>query len=85
MSKLLYTMFISNNCPSLHLWWKQNLVKQQKVSKYYEPDCLQNVLFFFMILLTTDSVKNTHISARNFFIFLKTALNQIWNAFKFVK
>ena len=32
----LYTMFISNNRASFHLWWKENLVKHQKVSKYYE-------------------------------------------------
>ena len=31
-------MFISNNRTSLHLWWKENLVKRQKVSKYYEND-----------------------------------------------
>ena len=32
-------MFISNNRPSFHLWGKENLVKHQKVSKYYENDC----------------------------------------------
>ena len=32
-------MFISNNRASFHLWWKENLVKHQKVSKYYENDC----------------------------------------------
>ena len=36
--KLVYTMFISNNRVSFHLWWKENLVKIQKVSKY-ENDC----------------------------------------------
>ena len=29
-------MFISNNCASLHLWCKENLIKHQKASKYYE-------------------------------------------------
>ena len=33
------TMYLSNNCASFHLWWKENLVKHQKVSKYYENDC----------------------------------------------
>ena len=33
------TVFISNNRASFHLWWKENLVKHQKVSKYYENDC----------------------------------------------
>ena len=27
-------MFISNNRPWFHLWWKENLVKYRKVSKY---------------------------------------------------
>ena len=38
-SELVYTMFLSNNRASSHLWWKKNLVKHQKVSKYYENDC----------------------------------------------
>ena len=32
-------MFISNNSTSFHLWCKENFVKHQKVSKYYENDC----------------------------------------------
>ena len=38
MRQLVYTIFISNNCPSFHLGWKKNLVKHRKVSKYYETD-----------------------------------------------
>ena len=34
-----YTMFISNNHALCRLWWKENLTKHQKVSKYYENDC----------------------------------------------
>ena len=30
---------IYKNCTSFHLWWKENLVKNQKVSKYYENGC----------------------------------------------
>ena len=41
-------MFITNNRATLHLWWKENLVKHQKVSKYYENDCLKNFLVLFM-------------------------------------
>ena len=37
--QLVNTMFISNNRPSFHLWWKENLAKHRKVSKYYETDC----------------------------------------------
>ena len=32
-------MFITNNHDSFHLRWKKNLVKHQKVSKYYDQDC----------------------------------------------
>ena len=36
MRQLIYTMFISNNHASFHLWSGENLVKYKKVSKYYE-------------------------------------------------
>ena len=39
MKQLVYTMFINNNRPSFHLWWKENLVEHRKVSKYYETGC----------------------------------------------
>ena len=39
VSQLIYTMFISNNCVSFYMWWKEKLVKYQKVSKYYENVC----------------------------------------------
>ena len=39
MRQLIYTMFVSNNHALFHLWWKENLVKHQKVSKYYENGC----------------------------------------------
>ena len=29
----MYTIFITNNHASFHLWWKQNLVKQQEAMK----------------------------------------------------
>ena len=35
MGQLVYTMFKSNIRASFHLWWKENLVKLQKVSKYF--------------------------------------------------
>ena len=44
MRQLIYSMFISNNCASFHLWWKENLLKYQKVSKYYDSGCsLENL------------------------------------------
>ena len=39
MKQLVSTMFITNNHASFHLWWNENLVKHQKVSKCYEHDC----------------------------------------------
>ena len=39
MRELVYTMFITNNRATFHLWWKKKLVKHKKVSKYYKNDC----------------------------------------------
>ena len=36
VKQLAYTMFITNNRALFQLGWKENLVKHQKVSKYYE-------------------------------------------------
>ena len=38
MWQLVYTMFISNNYASFHLWGKENFVKHQRVSKYFHHD-----------------------------------------------
>ena len=43
MRQLVYTRFITNNLVSFHLWWKENLVKYQKVSKFYENDCSYHI------------------------------------------
>ena len=69
-------MFINNNGPLFHLWWKENLVKTQKVSKYHENDCLQIFDLLFMSLLKASIVKNRHISAISYFLFLKNGLKQ---------
>ena len=79
--QLVYTMFISNNRPSFHMCWNENLVKHRKVPKYYENDCLQIFLLISMFLLTTNFVKKSHIYAGIFFTFSKGGLNQTWNAF----
>ena len=70
MKQLVYTMFITNGA-LFHLWWKENLVKHQNVSKYYDYDCLQNFLLLFMSLLRPPIVNNSHILAGIYFIFLK--------------
>ena len=36
MRQFVYTMFISNIRASSHIQWNENLVKQEKVLKYYE-------------------------------------------------
>ena len=41
-------MFLSNNGPSFHLWWKENLVKDREVSKYYETDCRSLLGFSYL-------------------------------------
>ena len=63
--------FIFNNHATFHLRSKENLLNHKKFSKYYEHDCLQNFLWFFMFLLTDWIVINYHISAAGiYFIFL---------------
>ena len=52
---------MSNNRASFYLWGKQNLIKHQKVSKYYENDCFQNFLQPFMSLLMAKFVKKIDI------------------------
>ena len=74
-------MFIADNHASFHLWWKENLLNHQKVSKYYEHDCLESFLLLFMFLLTALIANNSHILARIYFIFLKNILDQSWKAF----
>ena len=38
-------MFITNNHDSFHLWWHENFVKHQNVSKYYDQDYSLSILF----------------------------------------
>ena len=66
---------------SFHLSWKEILLNHQKVSKCYEHDCLQTLFLLFMSLLTAFIVKNSHILAGIYFIFLKKVLEQTWKAF----
>ena len=81
MRQLVYAMFRSNNRTFFHLRWKENLVKHQKGSKYYEIDCLQNFLLFFLFSLRTKIFKKGHIYSTIYFIFLKNLLKQTWNSF----
>ena len=75
MEQFMYIMFITNNKASFHLWWKENIVKYQKVSKYNFQDSLQNVLPF-VLLLTAPIVKGSHILAGIYFIFPENVQDQ---------
>ena len=61
--------FLFNKVASLRQ--KENLLKPQKVSKYYEHDFLRKFLLLFMSLLTALIVKSSHILAAISFKFLK--------------
>ena len=68
--QLVYIIFNTNNHILFYLWWKENLLNHQKVWKYYKHDCLQNFLLLFISLLTALTIKNSHIVAGIYFIFL---------------
>ena len=47
------------------------MIKHQNVSNYYENDCLQKAILLFVTLSTASIVKNSHIYARIYLVFLK--------------
>ena len=63
---LVYTTFINNNRTSFHLRWKKNLVKHQKVSKYYETDCR----YYKLGYLLPVSTEHYDIHATNSYLFV---------------
>ena len=83
-------MSITNNHASLHLWWKENLLIYQNVSKYYEHGCLQIFLSLFTSLLTALIVKNSsyfgwnllYLSKKYCILNLKGFQYQIWTSMK---
>ena len=59
-------MFISNNCPSFHLWWKENFVKHKKVSRYYENNGgsrrdVEDKHVNFTLSASTSSIDNSKV------------------------
>ena len=52
-----------------------------ELKKKGSGDCLQNFLLLSMFLLTAKLVKNSHILAKIFFIFLNNVLKQTRNSF----
>ena len=61
MRQLVYTLFLSTNRALFHLWLMKNWVKDQKVSKCYENDSLQNFLSVNMSLSTAKAVRKSHV------------------------
>ena len=45
VKQLVHIMFITNNQASFHFWWKQSLVKYQKLLKYYVEQYFVESLF----------------------------------------
>ena len=62
MRQLVYTMFISNNCASFQLWWKKNLIKYQKFSKYYRNVCRYNINSFRVWTYALENHSFIHLS-----------------------
>ena len=52
-------MFITNTCILFHLRWKKNLVKHQKVLKYYENDCLH--FAFYVVAGNSNCLKQLYL------------------------
>ena len=50
---------------------KENLIKHQKTSTYFENDCLQNFLLIIISLLAAPVVKKTHIESKIYLAFVK--------------
>ena len=83
MSQFLYTMFITNNDALFHLWWKENLAKYQKVSKFYIHECLlRKFLLLFIFFLTAPVIKSSHTLTGIYFVFLKKCSGRIWTSVK---
>ena len=81
MTQLEYTMFITNNHDSFHLWWQEDFVKRQNVSKYYDQDCMKNSLLLFIPFYQLQLLKIVIFWAGIFFIFLKNVIEQTWKVF----
>ena len=57
------------------------MLNYEKVSRYYELDCLQNFNLLFISLSTASVFKNNHILSGIYYIFLKNVIDQTWKAF----
>ena len=77
MRQLLYTMCITNNHDPFHLWWKKNLVKHQKVSKYYDQDC--RLSLFLTCFYFRKPYCNTVFQISQIFLAFKTYISGAGN------
>ena len=79
MRQLVYTEFIRNNCVSFHLWWKKNLVRHQKVSKYYKSYCRSTDYILSIKVITSIEAFNIYFSSWNFPKKLTQVLSSVIN------
>ena len=64
MRQLAYTMFISNNLPSFHLWWKKNLVNHWK-SQNIMKMIVFKTFFTFYVFFNNKFGQEHSYQARN--------------------
>ena len=60
---------------------KEKFGKTQKVSKYYDQDCLKNLYLLFMSILTSQIFKNSHFLAKIYLSSYKNVLDQTSKTF----
>ena len=68
MRQFVYTLFITTNPASFHLWWKWSLVKHQKFSKYYENDCSFILKNYFALLDLAPQTEFAELRALRAFV-----------------
>ena len=82
--QLVYTMFTRNNGTSSHLWWKENLVRHRKVSKYYETD--SSFFFNLTIFPLTKSSKKivlpTVYDTSSYYCCYTNIIVKLWSEFE---
>ena len=78
--QLLYTSLLLNHA-LFNLWWNENLLNHQEVSKIYEHNCVKNLLFLLMSLSTFLIVKSSRILAGTYYTFLKKPLRPSLDCF----
>ena len=75
-------MFITNNHDSFHLWWHENFVSHQNVSKDYGQDCLKFFFFAFYFLISSfNCLKHSSFLTEFYFILLENVIHQTSKAF----